>query len=45
MKIFSKEIEDGIAELVQSSASVAYCMPASLASDKSSSPTSKDFID
>ena len=44
MKIFTNEIEDGIAELVQSSASVAYCMPASLASDKSSSPTSKDFI-
>ena len=30
MQIYSKEIQDGVAELVQSSASLAYCMPASL---------------
>jgi hypothetical protein len=30
MKIYSKEIQDGVAELVRSSASLAYCMPASL---------------
>ena len=30
MKIFKHEIKDNIAELVQSSASVAYCMPATI---------------
>ena len=30
MKIYPQEIKDGVSELVQSSASVAYCMPASL---------------
>jgi len=30
MQIYSKEIQDGVAELVRSSASLAYCMPASL---------------
>ena len=34
MKIYSKqEIEDGVSELVRSSASMAYCMPASLSVD------------
>ena len=30
MKIFKQEIKDDIAELVQSSASIAYCMPATI---------------
>ena len=30
MKIFKQEIKDNIAELVQSSASIAYCMPATI---------------
>jgi hypothetical protein len=35
MKIYSQEIKDGIAELVQSQGSVAYCVPAALiAKDK-----------
>tara|TARA_Y100000004_G_scaffold19323_1_gene19881 strand:- start:895 stop:2385 length:1491 start_codon:yes stop_codon:yes gene_type:complete len=33
MKIYASEIKDGIADLVQSSASVAYCMPATINDD------------
>ena len=33
MKIYPQEISDGVADLVQSSASVAYCAPAILCSD------------
>ena len=40
MQIYSKEIEDGVAELVRSSASMAYCMPASLSVD-----TRSDSVD
>lgn len=36
MKVYSKEIQDGVAELVRSSASMAYCMPASLSVDNHS---------
>ena len=45
MKIYKQEIKDNVAELVQSSASLAYCMPASLSSDTLSSPTSQNVID
>ena len=37
MHIFKQEIKDGVAELVQSSASIAYCMPAVISSDNLSS--------
>jgi hypothetical protein len=40
MQIYSKEIQDGVAELVRSSASVAYCMPASLSVDNHSDAVS-----
>ena len=33
MKIYASEIKDGIADLVQSSASIAYCMPAAISDD------------
>ena len=33
MEIYKQEIKDGIADLVQTSASIAYCMPASVARD------------
>lgn len=35
MKIFKQEISDGIADLVQSTASIAYAMPASVCTSKS----------
>ena len=37
MHIFKQEIKDGVAQLVQSSASIAYCMPAVISSDNLSS--------
>jgi len=37
MHIFKQEIKDDVAELVQSSASIAYCMPAEISSDNLSS--------
>ena len=37
MHIFKQEIKDEVAELVQSSASIAYCMPAEISSDNLSS--------
>tara|TARA_B100000085_G_scaffold247331_1_gene241632 strand:+ start:55 stop:1545 length:1491 start_codon:yes stop_codon:yes gene_type:complete len=40
MKIFAQEIKDNIAELVQSSTSLAYCMPAEL-----TEPSQQDAID
>ena len=33
MKIYKQEIKDGIADLVQAEASVAYCMPATIATE------------
>ena len=36
MKVYEKEIQDGVSELVRSSASLAYCMPASLSVDNHS---------
>ena len=39
MNIYKQEIKDNIADLVQSSASVAYCTPATLSSDKWSHST------
>ena len=33
MKIYASEIKDGVADLVQSSASIAYCMPAAISDD------------
>ena len=36
MKVYQKEIKDGVSELVRSSASMAYCMPASLSVDNHS---------
>jgi hypothetical protein len=42
MKIYPSEIKDGIAPLVQSSASVAYCVPAALMSRDSSSDQDLD---
>ena len=36
MKVYEKEIHDGVSELVRSSASMAYCMPASLSVDNHS---------
>ena len=36
MKVYEKEIQDGVSELVRSSASMAYCMPASLSVDNHS---------
>ena len=42
MKIYPSEIKDGIAPLVQSSASVAYCVPAALISRDSSSDQDLD---
>ena len=39
MNIYKHEITDGVADLVQSSASVAYCTPATLSSDKWSHST------
>jgi len=35
MEIYKQEIKDGIADLVQTSASIAYCMPAHVAKDTS----------
>ena len=43
MKVYKKEIHDGVSELVQSSASMAYCMPASLSVDNHSDAVDFDY--
>jgi len=42
MQIYKQEIQDGVADLVQSKASIAYCMPASVASKTDS--LEDDFV-
>ena len=42
MKIYADEINDGVAELVQSSSSIAYCMPAAVSDSQDSKDL--DFI-
>jgi hypothetical protein len=45
IKIFKSEIEDGIGELVKSTASVAYCSPATLQKDEAPFPELKCLSD
>ncbi len=42
MQIYKQEIQDGVADLVQSKASIAYCMPAAVASKSDS--LEDDFV-
>lgn len=42
MQIYKQEIQDGVADLVQSKASIAYCMPAAIASKEDS--LEDDFV-
>tara|TARA_Y100000593_G_scaffold93217_1_gene187261 strand:- start:7285 stop:8742 length:1458 start_codon:yes stop_codon:yes gene_type:complete len=45
IKIFQKETDDGIGELVKSTASVAYCSPATIQKDEASFPELKSLSD
>ena len=45
IKIFKSEIEDGIGELVKSTASVAYCSPATVQKDEVPFPELKHLSD